>query len=260
MTKPKQIDSLEILNNDDRIFKSWGTVEVRDKEGDLIPISEFQSVMPVIMKRGGIITDRHTNRVIAKILNYEFKQKMTKEGPKDGIMITGNVFKDYKVDDMVWEGIKQGIYKGLSFGGMNHQLDTKYEKGVPTNILKKLEGFEFALVPGMGNQEATMEEVNYLAKCDKEIESLSFTDQNEIKKRLDNIEKKLDIKKQDTDDKDKEKTLTKNHLSLSPESDKSEKYIKKLPQDINMEDKNIKKEEIVETPQGNEPSNPSLRG
>ena len=43
MAKPKQIDPVEILNDDDRIFKSWGTVEVRDKEGDLIPINEFKN-------------------------------------------------------------------------------------------------------------------------------------------------------------------------------------------------------------------------
>ena len=174
MTKPKQIDSLEILNDDDRIFKSWGTVEVRDKEGQMIPIDEIKKIMPTLMDRGGIITDRHSNRVVAKILNYNFLEKETSDGLKDGIYITGKVFKNYQIDDMVWEGIKRGIYKGLSFGGRNHKLDMKYEKGQSTEVLKQLEGFEYALVPGMGNQEATMEEVNYLAKCDKEIKKLNY--------------------------------------------------------------------------------------
>ena len=268
MGKPKQIDSLEILNEDDRIFKSWGTVEVRDKEGQLIPISEFKSVMPVIMKRGGIITDRHTNRVIAKILNYEFKQKETNEGLKDGIMITGNVFKDYQIDDMIWEGIKKNIYKGLSFGGRNHQLDMKYEKGMPTEVLKQLEGFEFALVPGMGNQEATMEEVNYLAKCDKEISKLGEDGAHEHKvDQFGNhghpiIEKRLDIlegKNDNTDDKTVKKELTKNGLSLLNSSNKPEKYIKKSDLNISMEEKKpeeVKKEEVVETPSTPAPTNP----
>ena len=164
LERPKQIDQMEILNKEDRTFKSWGTVEVRDREGDLLPMDEFRKIMPVIMKRGGNITDRHSNRTVAKILNYEFKIKETPEGPREGILITGHVFKDYDLDDMVWEGIKTGIYKGLSFGGRNKDKDITFEKGKMTSILKDLEGFEFALVPAMGNQEATMEEINYLAK------------------------------------------------------------------------------------------------
>ena len=101
MERPKQIDQLEILNTDDRTFKSWGTVEVRDREGDLLPMDEFRKIMPTLMKRGGTITDRHSNRTVAKILNYNFEMKDTPEGPREGIMITGHVFKDYDLDDVL---------------------------------------------------------------------------------------------------------------------------------------------------------------
>ncbi len=279
MTKPKQIDSLEIFNEEDRIFKSWGTVEVRDKEGQMIPMEEIKKIMPTLMDRGGIITDRHSNRVVAKILNYEYLQKETKEGLKDGIYITGKVFKDYQIDDMVWEGIKKGIYKGLSFGGRNHQLDIKYEKGLSTEILKQLEGLEYALVPGMGNQESTMEEINYFAKCDKiskqtydgehkhdESNPLGAHPHLEIEKRLSALESKSQVEKEDikkpkgtdyTDDKKVEKALTKNDLSLSDSSNKAEKYLKKSDLNNNMEE-NVKKEgEVIETPATPEaPTNP----
>lgn len=161
---PIQIDRVEIFDKDARIFKSWGSVEVRDREGDLLPMSEFRKIMPVIMKRGGLLMDRHTNTRVGRILNYEFLMKDTPEGPRLGVMITGEVFKDYDHDDMVWEGIKSGVYKGLSFGGRNKMKDVKFDKSGLTNILTKLEGDEFSFVPGMGNQEATMEEINYLAK------------------------------------------------------------------------------------------------
>ena len=162
-----QISEMEIQNDEDRIFKSWGSVEVRDKEGDLIPMNEFRKVMNTLMSRGGIITDQHSNRVVAKILNYEFKDKETLEGSREGIMITGMVFKDYDLDDLVWEGIKKGIYQGLSFGGRNKEASVKYEKGGDlTQVLKQLEGYEFGLVPSMGNQEATMDSINYLAKSE----------------------------------------------------------------------------------------------
>ena len=161
---PTQIDEVEILNTDMRLFKSWGSVEVRDRENDLLPMDEFRKIMPVIMKRGGILMDRHSNRQVGKILNFEFKEKDTPEGMVEGLMITGEIFRDYEHDDMIWEGIKNGIYKGLSFGGRNKMKDVKFDKSGLTNILTKLEGFEFSLVPGMGNQEATMEQVNFLAK------------------------------------------------------------------------------------------------
>ncbi len=161
---PTQMDEVEILDTSARMFKSWGSVEVRDKENDLLPMSEFRKIMPVIMKRGGILMDRHSNRQVGKILNFEFKDKQTPEGLREGVMITGEIFKDYEHDDMVWQGIKDGVYKGLSFGGRNKIKDVKFDKSGLTNILKKLEGFEFSLVPGMGNQEATMERVNFLAK------------------------------------------------------------------------------------------------
>ena len=161
---PTQIDDVEILNTDMRLFKSWGSVEVRDRENDLLPMDEFRKIMPVIMKRGGILMDRHSNRQVGKILNFEFKEKETPEGMVEGLMITGEIFRDYEHDDMIWEGIKNGIYKGLSFGGRNKMKDVKFDKSGLTNILTKLEGFEFSLVPGMGNQEATMEQVNFLAK------------------------------------------------------------------------------------------------
>ena len=164
---PIQMDEVEILNPEDRMFKSWGSVEVRDRENDLLPMSEFRKIMPVIMIRGGVLMDRHSNRQVGKILNFEFKEKETSEGIIPGVMITGEIFRDYEHDDMVWEGIKNGIYKGLSFGGRNKMKDVKFDESGLTNILTKLEGFEFSLVPGMGNQEATMEQVNFLAKSNK---------------------------------------------------------------------------------------------
>ncbi|HDZ26532.1 MAG TPA: hypothetical protein ENH65_08515, partial [Candidatus Aminicenantes bacterium] len=269
---PKQIDEVEILNTDDRMFKSWGSVEVRDRENDLLPMDEFRKIMPVIMDRGGILMDRHSNRQVGKILNFVFKKKETPDGMKEGVLITGKIFKDYEHDDMVWQGIKDGVYKGLSFGGRNKIKDVKFDKKGLTNILSKLEGFEFSLVPGMGNQEATMEQVNFLAKSNlkkvyerdgahvhaedsiglhthPEIEKEMFALQQEII-RLDMIihdmknpgEELLLSKKECPDDKKDKKTLTEKGSSLSLESENSEKYIKEKDLNKSMEADEIKKQ------------------
>jgi hypothetical protein len=264
--KPKQIDQMEILNQEDRIFKSWATVEIKDREGDLLPISEFKKVMPIIMKRGGPLMDRHSNKQVGKILNYEFAQKETKEGPKEGLLLTNIVYKDYKLDDMVWDGVKNNIYKGLSFGGLNKKIDTKFEKGDLTKVLTDLEGFEFSLVPGMGNQEATMTEVNFLAKGTKDNpESIE-----EISKRLSIIEKTLNIKKEDlekndetpedsnetdkeclADDKEINKSQTPNNETLLYSDKKSEKYLKETDYNKSMTIK--KQDEMNETPEVQNP-------
>ena len=79
------------------------------------------------------------------------------------------------------------------------------------------------------------------------MENLSLGNQNEIQKRLKVIENHLEIN-QDSDDKDVNKGLTKNDLSLSPEGDKKENYIKTKDYNINMVTKEVKKEEAVQTP------------
>lgn len=160
-----QISESEILNKEDRIFKAWGSVEIRDKENDLLPMSEFKKIMPVVMKRGGNIMDRHSNRQVGQILNYEFKMKETAEGPVEGVYLTCQIYKDYEIDDAVWEMIKENLIKGLSFGGQNKFEEIKFEKGMDvTKILTGMAGFEFSVVPSMMNQEASMDQVNFLAK------------------------------------------------------------------------------------------------
>jgi len=165
--KPEQIPEVEILNKEDRIFKAWGSVEVKDKDGDLLPMDEFRKIMPIIMKRGGALMDTHTNRTIGKILNYEFREKQTEDGTAEGVYLTCQVHQDFDLDDQIWKGIKDGDYQGLSFGGRNKFEEIKFEKGMDmTKVLTGLEGFEFSVVPSMANQEATMDQVNFLAKAE----------------------------------------------------------------------------------------------
>ena len=148
---------LNIVNEEDRIFKGFLSVEIVDKQGDIVPIEELEKVMTALMKRGGVITDTHTNRVVGKILNW---QKVIKDG-KPAILITGQIFKDYKYDDLVWEKIKNGEYRGLSIGGIATQ---KKENGV--NKLEQLELFEVSVCETPANPEAVITAVNTLAKAD----------------------------------------------------------------------------------------------
>lgn len=159
------LETIEILNKEDRMFKSWGSVELVDSQDEVIPIDEFKPIMPVMMKRGGPIMDMHSNRHVGKILSYEFVEKEVEGVRKPGLLLTGMVHKDYPVDDEVWEKIKAGEYKGMSFGGMAKLKQFSFKDKAA--ILKQLSGLEWSLVDQPANPEATITAVNMLAKSEK---------------------------------------------------------------------------------------------
>lgn len=165
---PVQVPKIEIHDESARIVKGWGTVDIFDKANERLPIEEFKRIMPVLMDRGGLIMNRHTNQPVGKILNYVFKMKDTQEGPKEGVYLTTKVFKDFGSDDDVWEAIKKEEIEGFSFGGRNNKEELDFSKGVSRKTLKGLESFEFSYVPKGMNQESTIEEINYIAKEDTE--------------------------------------------------------------------------------------------
>ncbi len=165
---PVQVPKIEIHDESARIVKGFGTVDIFDKVGERLPIEEFKRIMPIIMKRGGIIMNKHTNQPVAKILNYDFRMKDTQEGPKEGVYLHTEIYKDFKSDDEVWDSIKKGETEGFSFGGRNNKEELDFSKGLSQKVLKDLEGFEFSFVPKGCNQEATIEEINYIAKEDTE--------------------------------------------------------------------------------------------
>lgn len=165
--EPEQFPLDEILNEKDRIARGWMTTEVRDKQGDLIPIEEFKRVMNTWMKRGAPINDKHTNKHVGKGLSWH-EGKHPRTG-KDGIILDYQIFDDYILDDKVWEEIKSHKRTGLSIGGIATQPST-YEKtaGQSTRRLAGLELYEVSSVDNPANQGSQNTHINYLAKSDVE--------------------------------------------------------------------------------------------
>lgn len=160
--KPKQID---FVDKDQRIFKVWGTVDIKDKQNERLQVRPyFDRVMPIIMKRGGVITFGHTDQQCAKILNYEIKENP--ETGSDGVLLTVHMFDDYDSDDRVWDGIKSGVLPAVSFKGAG--VVDQFSGMDADKVVKVLEGYGFAIVDRPANPEALVTEVNYLAKSDVE--------------------------------------------------------------------------------------------
>ncbi len=148
------------INDDEmRTFKCWGSVEVVDRKREIIPAEEVYKIMDIWMDRGAPIMLRHSNKSVGRGLNW---QPLEKNGNK-GVLVTGKIYKHYKDDDTVWEGIKNGAFEGLSIGG---KAFSKEPDGEGNTILRNLTGYEFSLVDRTGNQEATFMEVNAMAKSD----------------------------------------------------------------------------------------------
>lgn len=178
----------EIRDNDERLVKSWVSVQTKDSQGEVVPIAEMKKVFNTFMKRGGFVIDSHTNRVVGKVLNWGIeKHEKTKS---DGIWADWLVYKDYSIDNEVWDEIKSGERKGLSFGGRAVGGSTvkrdKYSKS-PANWLQDIEAYEISSVKEPANKFAVNTHVNFLAKSDNNLTEIE----------LERINKIIEISKQD---------------------------------------------------------------
>lgn len=125
-------DEILILNSDLRLFKSWASAEVEDSQGEIIPIKKLHARMPIFIRRGGNIIASHTNKIVGKILGYDIAIH-----PKynvEGIVVTGEVYKDYPHDDEVWKNLQTKKYKGMSFGGWKKKLNGEVVDYYPNEI------------------------------------------------------------------------------------------------------------------------------
>lgn len=162
---PKQYPLDEILNDDERLVRGWASVEVKDTQGEMIPIADLRKTLNVWMDRGAFIPDMHTNRVIGKGLRwFEAIHPKTKA---NAIAIDYKIFKNYTLDDKVWEEIKSGKRKGLSFGGRatgKPEMKTDSYSGEEARELHGLETYEISSVDEPACSFAENFLINYKAK------------------------------------------------------------------------------------------------
>ncbi len=97
---------LQDLKKESREFTSWGSVEVVDSQGDKIPMEDLKQKMPIVMRRGGVIMYGHSNRHVGRLTKYNFQNKDVDGEAVPGILLDGQIFNDYKIDDMAWEAIQ----------------------------------------------------------------------------------------------------------------------------------------------------------
>ena len=161
--------SMTVLDSTDenRFFEGYLTVEMKDKQGEITVVDELYKVLPIWVDRGAPITDTHSNRVIGKGINF------AKTTVEDGgvtypaIKITGKIHKNYELDTDIWEKIKSGEYKGLSFGGATkaNRVPKVMKDGDVAYALTDLEHYEVAVCKDPAVPLALITEFNSVAKA-----------------------------------------------------------------------------------------------
>ena len=150
--------SMTVLDSTDenRFFEGYLTVEMKDKQGEITVVDELYK-----------ITDTHSNRVIGKGINFA-KTTVTEGGVTyPAIKITGKIHKNYELDTDIWEKIKSGEYKGLSFGGATkaNRVPRVMKDGEIAYALTDLEHYEVAVCKDPAVPLALITDYNTLAKA-----------------------------------------------------------------------------------------------
>jgi hypothetical protein len=159
---------MEGINSDERYFEGLLTVQMKDKQGEVTIVDELYKVLPVWIDRGAPISDTHSNRIVGKGINYS---RTTVKGDDGGelpaIKITGKIFKNYELDNVIWEKIKNNEYKGLSFGGATRSARSpiKMKDGSTAYALSDLEHYEVAVCKDPAVPMAIITDFNQIAKA-----------------------------------------------------------------------------------------------
>ena len=142
------LKGMDGVNSEERFFEGLLTVQMKDKQGEVTIVDELYKVLPVWMDRGAPITDTHSNRVVGQGINFGSTTVTDSDGKVyPAISVQGEIFKDYELDNEIWNSIKSGKYKGLSFGGAtkSNRTPIMQKDGSVAYSLKDLEQYELKI-------------------------------------------------------------------------------------------------------------------
>lgn len=154
-----------VSNAEDRLYVSFASVDIRDKDGEHIPIDLMKEQQEILLERGGPITDEHTNRVIGRTLAYKVLPHPL--NGKNGILHLNKIHNHYKIDDQVWQEIRNGERTGSSVGGLNHKVFYNFTDGQATRELMGFEHLETASVYRPANQLSLNQAASVIAKSEE---------------------------------------------------------------------------------------------
>lgn len=145
--------SMLVKDDDKRLIEGYASVQVKDLQGDYVPIDTMKKAMIDFIDRGGVLAYGHSNHIIGKILSFWVDDYDGKKGVK----ILAKIYNGDKFADEVWNKIKSGDLKGFSIGGI---VDDVVEKD-GMRVLKDLTLHEISVVSEPANPDAIIEDYSF---------------------------------------------------------------------------------------------------
>ena len=168
------VKSLNIEAGDERVFLCQMSVEVLDREGEVILVdgidtSEYQTLSPLLL-------NHDPNKAIGKCLGLE--RAAGSLSGKFQVMKRPESFQGDFPADLAWEMIKQGVVNGVSIGFLpkEQRKPTAKDKVIfgdnCNRVISKSKLIECSITPIPANQAATIDQVSK-----KELDVKSTPDQ-----------------------------------------------------------------------------------
>lgn len=94
--------------------ETWGSVEVRDADGELVPIDTITEYADKFIENGGLMHDSHSNVPVGTVWNWEVRKHP--ETGQDGVVFYFNVYRDGEVFERARDDILSGRKQAVSIG------------------------------------------------------------------------------------------------------------------------------------------------
>jgi len=181
--------SLTAKDSDRRLFEGLLTVEMVDKQNEITIVDELIKALPIWIARGAPISDTHSNRIVGHGINFEKTTVDDGDNIYPAILIQGEIFKDYELDDEIWEKIKDGTYKGLSFGGATKadRQPIRNKDGTISYALSDLEHYEVAVCEDPAVPLALILDYNQVAKANIKKGQYKIKNDHEVCVKCDKV-------------------------------------------------------------------------
>ena len=94
--------------------ETWGSVEVRDADGELVPIQTIADYADKFIENGGLMHDSHSNVPMGTVWDWELRKHP--DTGQDGIVFYFNVYRDGEVFERARDDILSGRKNAVSIG------------------------------------------------------------------------------------------------------------------------------------------------
>ncbi len=160
---------------EDRLYTTWATVDIIDKDGQKVPIQEAIEQQEILMNRGAPVRGGgHKEKDVGKTLSY--KVALHPETNTLGILHLNKLYNDNQLDDEMWNDVVKEGLGGSSVGGFATDKKTTYENGSVFEELKGFNWLETTLTSSPRNPYSTGHAFSLVAKSNNKMEKENKTE------------------------------------------------------------------------------------